>query len=143
MRRRTQPEKLYCAIILFHECDVTFTDNTPTGGGRKASLNAETRHADAMHGLHVKASRDFKSPYPNRPYTGANLGDGLLQSFYLWANRASRGAGDGGCTLGLQLRPGARRRAAHGSARARGQLPRRWLCCALRGRSIWSCRWGG
>jgi hypothetical protein len=105
MRRRTKPETLYCAIIHFHECDVTFTDNTTTGGRKMASLNAQTRHTDAMHGLQVKPSRGFKSPYPNRPYSGANLGDGVLQSFYLWANRASRGAGDGsGGVDGVHLR---------------------------------------
>ena len=48
-----------------------------------------------MHGTQVRADRAFKSPYPNRPLSGATLGDGFEQSAFHWSNCAGRAMATG------------------------------------------------
>ena len=92
MTRRRNPTRMYASVVHFHECDVTFEE----GDSRwTATLHAETRHPDSMHGTQVRATRAFKSPYPDRPLSGANLGDGFEQSAFHWSNRASHVTADG------------------------------------------------
>ena len=92
MTRRRNPTRMYASVVHFHDCDVTFEE----GDSRwMATLHAETRHPDSMNGTQVRANRAFKSPYPNRPLSGANLGDGFEQSAFHWSNCASRATADG------------------------------------------------
>ena len=92
MTRRRNPTQMYASVVHFHDCDVTFEEGDTR---RTATLHAETRHPDSMNGTQVRANRAFKSPYPNRPLSGANLGDGFEQSAFHWSNCAGRATASG------------------------------------------------
>ena len=92
MTRRRNPTQMYASVVHFHDCDVTFEEGDSR---RTATLHAETRHPDSMHRSQVRANRAFRSPYPNRPLSGANLGDGFEQSAFHWSNCAGRATPDG------------------------------------------------
>ena len=82
--RRTNPERAYLAAAHFHDCDVDYQFD---GHRWTATLREETQHADARRSLH---RRKFRSPMPNRPLGalgGGNLGDGVRQSHWTYANQ--------------------------------------------------------
>ena len=85
MTKRVNPKAFYVSAIHFYDCDVDFNENNYR---RTAVLHAKTRHVDSMHGKAVKADRYSEIPYPSRPESGHNLGDGFKQSIHHWANRA-------------------------------------------------------
>ena len=92
MTRRRNPTRMYASVVHFYDCDVTLEEH---GSRRTVTLHAETRHPDSMHRSQVRADRAFKSPYPNRPLSGANLGDGFEQSAFHWSNCAGRATASG------------------------------------------------
>ena len=87
MTKRVKPKAFYVSAIHFYDCDVDFNENNKR---MSAVLRSKTRHVDSMNGKTVKALRYSEMPYPSRPESGQNLGDGLKQSIYHWANRAGR-----------------------------------------------------
>jgi hypothetical protein len=95
--RRTNRAAVYLAAAHFNDCDVEYEF---VGGRWRATLKAETQHADARRNLHKKK---FKQPMPSRPLKGNTLGDGLDQSVWSWS--AQQAAAEGGRSSRRAPRP--------------------------------------
>jgi hypothetical protein len=116
--RRTNRAAVYLAAAHFNDCDVEYEF---VGGRWRATLKAETQHADARRNLHKKK---FKQPMPSRPLKGNTLGDGLDQSVWSWS--AQQAAVEGGRSSHRAPRPQfASRRSTRRSSRRRRRRRRR------------------